>query len=58
MSIVVRVLAAAISLFVVALGLATEAESAPISILDAVKARGKVVCGVQDHAPGFSEVSP
>lgn len=58
MSIVVRVLAAAISLFVVALGLATEAESAPISILDAIKARGKVVCGVQDHAPGFSEVSP
>lgn len=58
MSIVVRVLAAAISLLAVALGLATEAESAPISILDAVKARGKVVCGVQDHAPGFSEVSP
>lgn len=58
MSIVVRVLAAAIALFVVALGVASEAESAPISILDAIKARGKVVCGVQDHAPGFSEVSP
>lgn len=58
MSIVVRVLAAAIALFVVALGVASEAESAPISILDTIKARGKVVCGVQDHAPGFSEVSP
>ncbi|CCB65643.1 amino acid ABC transporter substrate-binding protein [Hyphomicrobium sp. MC1] len=58
MNIVVRVLAAAIALFVVALGVASEAESAPISILDTIKARGKVVCGVQDHAPGFSEVSP
>jgi general L-amino acid transport system substrate-binding protein len=32
--------------------------AAPIGILDAVKARGQLVCGVTDHAPGFSEVSP
>jgi general L-amino acid transport system substrate-binding protein len=58
MSVAVRVLAAWISLFTVAVGLASEASAAPVSILDAVKTRGKVVCGVQDHAPGFSEVSP
>lgn len=58
MSIVMRALVATISLFIIALSLSAAAESAPISILDAVKARGKVVCGVQDHAPGFSEVNP
>jgi general L-amino acid transport system substrate-binding protein len=58
MSIVVRVWAAAISLFIVTITSSTGAFSAPISILDTIKARGKVVCGVQDHSPGFSEVSP
>jgi general L-amino acid transport system substrate-binding protein len=58
MSIVVRILTATISLFAIAIALSSEALSAPISILDGIKARGKVVCGVQDHAPGFSEVSP
>jgi len=28
-----------------------------MSILDAVRARGQLVCGVTDHAPGFSEIS-
>ncbi|HVX37753.1 MAG TPA: amino acid ABC transporter substrate-binding protein [Hyphomicrobium sp.] len=27
------------------------------SVLDAIRKRGQVVCGVSDHAPGFSEVS-
>ncbi|WP_244437578.1 amino acid ABC transporter substrate-binding protein [Hyphomicrobium denitrificans] len=27
------------------------------SVLDAIRKRGHVVCGVSDHAPGFSEVS-
>ena len=40
------------------LGLASEAVSAPVNVLDAVRARGKVVCGVADHAAGFSEVNP
>ncbi|MFA5958110.1 amino acid ABC transporter substrate-binding protein [Hyphomicrobium sp.] len=58
MSIVVRILAASISLFIVAVSLSSEAISAPISVVDAIRARGKVVCGLQDHAAGFSEVSP
>jgi general L-amino acid transport system substrate-binding protein len=32
--------------------------SAPVNVLDAVRARGKVVCGVADHAAGLSEVNP
>jgi general L-amino acid transport system substrate-binding protein len=27
------------------------------NVLDAIRKRGQVVCGVSDHAPGFSEVS-
>jgi general L-amino acid transport system substrate-binding protein len=58
MSIVVRVLAASISLFITAMVQSSAAMSAPINLLDAIRARGKVVCGVQDHAAGFSEVNP
>jgi general L-amino acid transport system substrate-binding protein len=58
MSIVVRVLAAAVTLFIAAIDSSTNVFSAPLGTLDAIKARGKVVCGVQDHAAGFSEVSP
>jgi general L-amino acid transport system substrate-binding protein len=58
MSILVRILGSAIWLVTLALGSSTNAASAPLSTLDAVKARGKVICGVQDHAAGFSEVSP
>jgi general L-amino acid transport system substrate-binding protein len=31
--------------------------SEPASILDAVRSRGQVVCGVSEHAPGISEVN-
>jgi general L-amino acid transport system substrate-binding protein len=31
--------------------------SEPSSILDAVRSRGQVVCGVSEHAPGFSVVN-
>jgi general L-amino acid transport system substrate-binding protein len=58
MSIAVRALAASISLFITAMAQSSAAMSAPINLLDAIRARGKVVCGVQDHAPGFSEVNP
>jgi general L-amino acid transport system substrate-binding protein len=58
MTIISRFLAATFSLLLMGLGLASEAVSAPINVLDAVRARGKVVCGVADHAAGFSEVSP
>lgn len=53
-----RVLAAAVSLLIAVAGLSSTAFGAPINTLDAVRARGKVVCGVTDHAAGFSEVSP
>lgn len=49
---------AAFSLVVMFVGLSTEAWSAPANTLDAVRARGKVVCGVSDHEPGFSQVDP
>ncbi len=58
MTIISRFLAASFSLLFVGLGLASEAVSAPVNVLDAVRARGKVVCGVADHAAGFSEVNP
>ncbi len=58
MTIISRFWAASFSLLCMALGLASDAVSAPINVLDAVRARGKVVCGVADHAAGFSEVSP
>jgi general L-amino acid transport system substrate-binding protein len=51
-------LAASFLLLFSGLGLASEAVSAPVNVLDAVRARGKVVCGVADHAAGFSEVNP
>ncbi len=53
-----RVLAAAVSLLILAASLSSPVLSAPINTLDAVRARGKVVCGVADHAAGFSEVNP
>lgn len=53
-----RVLAAAVSLLIAVAGLSSTTFGAPINTLDAVRARGKVVCGVTDHAAGFSEVSP
>lgn len=49
--------AAAFSLLVMGVGLSSEAWCAPANTLDAVRARGKVVCGVSDHEAGFSEVS-
>lgn len=55
---VVRALATAISLLTWAVGLSTAVQSAPVSRLDAVRARGKVVCGVTEHAAGFSQVNP
>jgi general L-amino acid transport system substrate-binding protein len=58
MRIISKVLAASFLLLFWGLGLASEAVSAPVSVLDAVRARGKVVCGVTDHAAGFSEVNP
>jgi general L-amino acid transport system substrate-binding protein len=33
------------------------ATAAPVTVLDAVKARGTVVCGVSGSSPGFSEVN-
>ncbi len=38
-------------------GFALPAWSDPASVLDAIRKRGHVVCGVSDHAPGFSEVN-
>ena len=58
MRIISRSLAASFLLLFSGLGLASEAVSAPVNVLDAVRARGKVVCGVADHAAGFSEVNP
>jgi general L-amino acid transport system substrate-binding protein len=58
MRIISRFLAASFLLLFSGLGLASEAVSAPANVLDAVRARGKVVCGVADHAAGFSEVNP
>ncbi|HEY8128821.1 MAG TPA: amino acid ABC transporter substrate-binding protein [Hyphomicrobium sp.] len=58
MRIISRFLAASFLLLFSGLGLASEAVSAPVNVLDAVRARGKVVCGVADHAAGFSEVNP
>lgn len=58
MMIAMRALIAALSLVVAGIGSASEAISAPMNILDAVRARGKIVCGVTDHAAGFSEVTP
>ncbi|SFV32002.1 amino acid ABC transporter substrate-binding protein [Hyphomicrobium facile] len=52
-----RLWAAAVSLVVMGVGLSSEAWSATASTLDAVRARGKVICGVADREPGFSEVS-
>lgn len=52
-----RLWAAAISLVVMGVGLSSEAWSAAANTLDAVRARGKVVCGVADREAGFSEVS-
>ncbi|MFT3731043.1 MAG: amino acid ABC transporter substrate-binding protein [Hyphomicrobium sp.] len=57
MNIAVRVLVSSIWLCILALNTSIDAIGAPLNVLDAVRARGKVVCGVQDHAPGFSEVS-
>ncbi|MBS0233774.1 MAG: amino acid ABC transporter substrate-binding protein [Proteobacteria bacterium] len=54
----VRVLTAAVSLLILAAGLSSPVLSAPINTLDAVRARGKIICGVTDHAAGFSEVNP
>ncbi|RUO99207.1 amino acid ABC transporter substrate-binding protein [Hyphomicrobium sp.] len=58
MKMAIRVALAPLALFVIGIGLAPRASSAPINILDAIRTRGKVVCGVTDHAAGFSEVSP
>lgn len=58
MRIISRFLAGSFLLLFLGLGLASEAVSAPVNVLDAVRARGKVVCGVADHAAGFSEVNP
>lgn len=55
---VVQAFAAAVSLLIAAAGFTSQALSAPINILDTIRARGKVVCGVTDHAAGLSEVSP
>jgi general L-amino acid transport system substrate-binding protein len=52
-----RLWTAAFSLVVMGVGLSSEAWSAAASTLDAVRARGKIVCGVSDREPGFSEVS-
>lgn len=50
-----RTLASALVL-VLAHGIALAA-GAPSNVLDAVKARGYVVCGVNSNSPGFSEVN-
>jgi general L-amino acid transport system substrate-binding protein len=46
---------------VVAVGLTVAGFAAPAwsepSVLDTIRKRGEVVCGVSDHAPGFSEVN-
>lgn len=52
-----RCVALAIVIATVAIELCTPALSEPVSILDAVRKRGHVVCGVAEHAPGFSEVN-
>jgi general L-amino acid transport system substrate-binding protein len=52
-----RWVASSLALWAFALFLCVPASGAPSSILDAVKARGKLVCGVADRAHGFSEVS-
>jgi general L-amino acid transport system substrate-binding protein len=57
MRMLIRTCSAAVAvLFFVSLG-ATPGESAPLSVLDAVKARGKLVCGVTDHTAGLSEAT-
>ncbi len=53
----VRCLWVALALWALVPALCAPVHAAPASILDTVKARGQLVCGVTDHAPGFSEVS-
>ncbi len=49
--------AAALLLLVAVVAIPMEAVSASSNTLDAVRARGKVVCGVAENEPGFSEVN-
>jgi general L-amino acid transport system substrate-binding protein len=53
-----RALAVSLVLAIAGFCQISEAISAPVNILDAVRTRGKVVCGVTDHAAGFSEITP
>jgi general L-amino acid transport system substrate-binding protein len=48
--------ALAIAVVAVMVGLCAPAWSDSVSLLDTVRKRGQVVCGVSEHAPGFSDV--
>jgi general L-amino acid transport system substrate-binding protein len=52
-----KYLAAIIAVAVVAAELCLPASAAPVNILDRVRARGQLVCGVTDRAHGLSEVN-
>src|SRR6185312_2655532 len=56
MSIANRCVALAIAVVAVMVGLCAPAWSDSVSLLDTVRKRGQVVCGVSEHAPGFSDV--
>jgi len=56
MKIGMRCLALGLAVLSTTAGLCAPAWS-ETSVLDAIRKRGQVVCGVSDHAPGFSEVS-
>jgi general L-amino acid transport system substrate-binding protein len=56
MRLATKTVALAVAALTVAAGLCAPAFGAPVSILDAIRERGHVVCGVTEHAPGFSEI--
>ena len=57
MRIGIRCVSVALSLVATVARICAPAFGEPSSILDAVRSRGQVVCGVSEHAPGFSEVN-
>ncbi|MBS0269900.1 MAG: amino acid ABC transporter substrate-binding protein [Proteobacteria bacterium] len=52
-----RFWAAACLLLAAGVAMPSAAWSTPSNTLDAVRTRGRVICGVADHTPGFSEVN-
>lgn len=52
-----RCLSVAIAVAASLVSIGAAAQTSSNGTLDAIRARGHVVCGVNEHAPGFSEVS-